>query len=406
MLENPRVSSSDALTVVTFDDVMQLDQPQPERMPSKQRQPDRLPPDPPRAARAQRAARRRAICRLKLGIFASVVATASGLLGCTSPASQSDRPGPEGMPPSTTPPPTTPPSTTPPSTTPPPLTPVGMDEDEVVKLYPDAPGTDFHLGGADLNADARLSLEQEGSATAREEGPLRFWTVSAYSFEYSEGGDPGKTARVHIGSEGDQRFDWQTQQGFLAGPDDLGDQEFTAYVRVHGIFDPEHAVFELKVRGGRHSEDSPPLASCTLMTFATSAAPGVSRFGKELDHPLYDYVNLPLRFPTELTEGRWYGLKLVSYTDAERPDRVINRLYVDDDPFSPDGTPRNDFRLLTEYIDRAGVNTGRYDTLVNWRGVVTTLRVDGVDSVDVALLSARPIKAPEANTPAARGSTG
>ena len=60
----------------------------------------------------------------------------------------------------------------------------------------------------------------------------------------------------------------------------------------------------------------------------------------------------------------------------------------------PDGTPRNDFRLLTEYIDRAGVNTGRYDTLVNWRGVITTLRVDGVDSVDIALLSARPITPP------------
>jgi len=267
-----------------------------------------------------------------------------------------------------------------------------MDVDDVVKFYPDAPGAPFHLGDADLNADGRLVLEQEGSASAHDEGPLHFWTVAAYAFEYSEGGDAGKTARVHIQSEGaSQRFDWQTQMGFLAGPDDLGDQEFTAYVRVHGIFDPEHAVFELKVRGGQHTDDHPPLASCTLMTFATSAAPGVSRFGKELDHPLYDYVNLPLRFNTELFENRWYGLKLVSVVDSERPDRVINRLYVDDDPFSADGTPNNGFRLLTEYIDRAGVNTGRYDTLVDWRGVLTTLRVDGVDSVDIALLSARPI---------------
>jgi hypothetical protein len=270
-----------------------------------------------------------------------------------------------------------------------------LDEDAVVKLYPDAPGAPYHLGAADLNADARIALEQEGSARAGSEGPLRFWTVSAYSFEYSEDGEAGKTARVHISGEGArQRFDWQSQMGFLAGPDDLGDQEFTAYVRVHGIFDPEHAVFELKIRGGDHSDEAPPLASCTLMTFATAAAPGVSRFGKELDHPLYDYVNLPLRFGTELSEGRWFGLKLVSYADPARPDRVVNRLYVDDDPFAPDGTPRNAFRLLTEYIDRAGVSTGRYDTLVNWRGVVTTLRVDGVDSLDVALLSARPIAAP------------
>jgi hypothetical protein len=307
-------------------------------------------------------------------------------LGCTSSSPPGEGAGAGG----TTPPPT------PPLVQPSPSdAPVGFDEDGVAKLYPDAPGTAYRLGASDLNADPRIELEQEGSASAGSEGPLRFWSVTAYSFEYSEDGEAGKTARVHIASEGArQRFDWHTQSGFLAGPEDLGDQEFTAYVRVRGIFDPEHAAFELKIRGGDHTDQSPPLASCSLMTFATRMAPGISRFGKELDHPLYDYVNLPLRFATELSAGRWYGLKLVSYTDAARPDRVINRLYVDDDPFSDDGTPRNAFRLLTEYIDRAGVNTGRYDTLVNWRGVLTTLRVDGVDAVDVALLSARPINAP------------
>lgn len=323
------------------------------------------------------------------------LASALAALGCAASSSPGDRPGADGSAPTTPGQPATPPlspALTQPS---PPQNGAGLDEDEVVKLYPDASGTPYRLGASDLNADARIALEQDGSASAGREGALRFWTVSAYSFEYSEDGASGKTARVHISSEGArQLFDWKTQTGFLAGPDDLGDQEFTAYVRVHGIFDPEHAVFELKIRGGDHSDQTPPLASCTLMTFATGSAPGVSRFGKELDHPLYDYVNLPLRFGTELSEGRWYGLKLVSYAHPARPDRVVNRLYVDDDPFMPDATPRNGFRLLTEYIDRAGVSTGRYDTLVNWRGVITTLRVDGVDSLDVALLSARPIAPP------------
>ena len=378
VLENGGASSSDALTV-TFD-AMQLEPLQPLQ---------RLQPLCPRPLCPRPASR----ARIR-PLLASALAILAGALGCTSSSSPpSEPPGAGGTPP-TAPPPVRPPIGAPPTTTEP-LTPAGMDEDDVVKLYPDAPGAGFHLGSADLNADARIDLEQEGTASAGEEGSLRFWTVTAYAFEYTEGEVPGKTARVHIGSDvTSQRFDWRTQEGFLATPDDLGDQEFTAYVRVHGIFDPEHAVFELKVRGGRHTEQSPPLASCTLMTFATSAAPGVSRFGKELDHPLYDYVNLPLRFATELTEDRWFGLKLVTFTDAERPDRVINRLYVDANPFMPDGTPRNDFRLLTEYIDRAGVNTGRYDTLVNWRGVITTLRVDGVDSVDIALLSARPITPP------------
>ena len=271
--------------------------------------------------------------------------------------------------------------------------PVGMDADRVAKLFPDGVGSEFRLGDTNPNADDGLSIEEGLVAVPGTEGGVRFWTVETYDFEYSEGGTEGKTARLHISSAGaQQRFDWQTQTGFLAGPEDLGDQEFTAYVRVHGIFDPERAAFELKIRGGQHSDGEPALASCTMMTFATADAPGVSRFGKELNHPEYDYVSLPLRFGTELRENRWYGLKLVSYVDASRSDRVLNRLYVDDDPFLADGTPRNNFRMLTEYVDRAGVSTGKYDTMVNWRGFVTTLRVDGVDSLDVALLSARGIR--------------
>jgi hypothetical protein len=336
------------------------------------------------------------VMRLEALALASTLAA----FGCTASSSPNERPGAAGTATNTPGPPALPsPMPQPPNQPSGPARGVGLDEDDVVKLYPDASGTPYHLGASDLNADARIALEQEGSASSGLEGSLHFWTVSAYSFEYSEDGEMGKTARVHIsGESARQRFDWQTQMGFLAGPDDLGDQEFTAYVRVHGIFDPEHAVFELKIRGGDHSDQTPPLASCTLMTFATASAPSVSHFGKELDHPLYDYVNLPLRFSTELGEGRWYGLKLVSYADPARPDRVVNRLYVDDDPFTSDGTPRNAFRLLTEYIDRAGVSTGRYDTLVNWRGLLTTLRVDGVDSLDVALLSARPIAAPAGST--------
>jgi hypothetical protein len=283
----------------------------------------------------------------------------------------------------------------------------GMDEDRVVKLYPDAPGTAFRLGDADPNIDGGLTIEEGVRAIAGVDGNVAYWTVETYPFEYTEGAEMGKTARLHISSPGaSQLYDWQTQSGFIAGPDDLGDQEFTAYVRVHGIFDPEHAGFELKIRGGAHSDDNPPLASCSLMTFGTTAAPGVSRFGKELDHPLYDYVNLPPRFPASLTENRWYALKLVSYGDPLRSDRVINRLYVDDEPFGADGAPRNGFRLLSEYVDRASVSTGRYDTLVDWRGFLTTLRVDGVDSIDIARLSARAVEAPEESASVPRGPEG
>lgn len=307
--------------------------------------------------------------------------------GCTSDsAAEPPQPGPPAVPPVA---PLAPPPT------------FGVDEDGVVKLFPDAPGPNarggaFRLGDGDLNAVDGLEIEEGTVASAGQEGSVRFWTVPTYEFDYTEGDEAGKTARLHIGApDAEQRFDWETQSGFLAGPDDFGDQELTAYVRVRGIFDPEHAAFELKIRGGRHTDDEPALASCSLMTFASAAAPGISRFGKELNHPEYDFVNVPLRFPTELAEGRWYGLKLVSYVEPGRADRVVNRLYVDDAPFLADGSPGNGFRLLTEYVDSAGVSTGFYDRLVDWRGVVSTLRIDGVDSLDVARLSVRAISPAE-----------
>jgi hypothetical protein len=127
------------------------------------------------------------------------------------------------------------------------------------------------------------------------------------------------------------------------------------------------------------------------MTFAHRRAPGITRFGKELNHPDYDYVKLKPRTFAALEEGRWVGLKLVSFAPAGSSDRVVNRLYVDASPFDAEGRPRNDFVLFSEYIDRAGVSTGYYDTLASWGGFQTTLRVDGADYIDVAILSVREI---------------
>lgn len=290
-------------------------------------------------------------------------------------------------------------SPAPPTPPEPPTLDAGMGPDGVIKLYPDAPGMQFVLAGADQDPSAELLIEQGVAAVPQQEGSLAYFSIDTYDFEYTEGSTPGKTARLHIRARGaEQLHDWQTQEGFLAGAESLGDQELSALVRVRGLFDPEHAVFELKIRGGAHTDADPSLASCSLMTFATRAAPGVSRFGKELEHPEYDYVNLPPRLGVALSEGRWFGLKLVSYVDPARADRVYNQLFVDADPILPDGSLRNDYRLLSEYVDRAGVSTGRYDTMVSWRGYQSTLRIDGVDTLDVARLSARAIAAPAAQT--------
>ena len=276
------------------------------------------------------------------------------------------------------------------------------DQDGVVKLYPDAPGLALSVGGEkSLVGAAHLSVDNDVQPVRQTDGGFEYWTLPAYAFNYASGGQ-GRTARLHISASGlEQQNTWQTQPDYLSGPLDLGDQEFTAYVRVRGIHDARRAAIALKIRGGAHTANDPALASCTMMTFASREAPGgVSRFGKELDHPTYDYVPLPLCFDTSLREGHWVGLKLVSFRDPKDVTQVINRLYVDDEPFTTEGKPNNDFRLLSEYIDRAGQSTGEYDTLVDWGGVSSTLRVDGVNELDVAILSARAIRAGVERAPA------
>lgn len=267
-----------------------------------------------------------------------------------------------------------------------------VDRDGVAELYQSAPGLAFRLGADDPNREPHLTLDNDLRMRPGWDGPVRYWTAKTYSFEYASGGQ-GKTARVHVNPSGlTQRETWRTSPDYLSDPLDFGDQELTAYVRVRGLHDPQRAAITLKVRGGEHTQRDPARASCTMMTFATRHGAAVSRFGKELEHPRHDYVSLPLLYPAALEEGRWVGLKLVSLIDPADSEAVLYQLYVDDQPFDTQGRPRNRFRLLSEYVDRAGQSTGEYDRVVDWGGSVSTLRVDGVDAVDVAILSVRPIE--------------
>jgi hypothetical protein len=258
-------------------------------------------------------------------------------------------------------------------------------------LLPSAWGSSFRLGDQDPNSTPNFEIEKRGVAVQAHDGPIRYWKLDTYDLDYSSGGS-GKTARLHIrASSSPQSFTWRTQQGNLGSTSDFKNQEFTAYLRVRGIFDLRRAAVSLKIRGGRHTKDDGDLASCTMMTFAPLGAPAVSRFGKELHHPDYDYVVLEPRFQAALEEGRWVGLKLVSYTDPNYDERVVNQLFVDDAPFDANGRPRNGFRLLSEYADVEGKSTGKYDKLVDWGGWQNTVRVDGVSELDFAIVSVRPI---------------
>jgi len=270
-----------------------------------------------------------------------------------------------------------------------------LDSDGVQKLHPSANGSSFTLGTQDPNATPRFEIENDTVATAGSEGSLHFWNLASYPLNYASGGT-GWTSRLHIhASGGTQHYTWKTQSGYLSNPTDLKNQEFTVFLRVHQILDIPRAQITLKIRGGGHSSSNPELSSCVMLTFSPSSHGSITRFGKELTHPNYDYVNLTPKFSASLVENVWVGLKLVSWNDPLDASRVINRLYIDTDPFDPStGKPKNGWRFFSEYIDIEGQSSGAYTKLVNWGGWETTIRTDGFHDIDFALPSVREITPP------------
>lgn len=270
-----------------------------------------------------------------------------------------------------------------------------LDPEGVAMIFPSAPGSEFRLGSSDPNAAEDFSIEGGVRAQAGTDGAVRFWNVPSHALAYSGGGS-GWTSRLHIRSgSAVQRFTWQTQTGYLSTPRDFRNQEFTAFIRVHGLLDATRAQISLKIRGGGHSASRPEYASCAMLTFAPQSGGRTARFGKELTHPLFDFVTLEPNFPAALEADRWFGLKLTSWNDPLAAGRVVNRLYLDMDPFpARTGKPGNNWRLFSEYVDAEGVDTGRYSKTVDWGGCQTTLRMDGYRSLDFALVSVREIKPP------------
>ncbi len=272
-----------------------------------------------------------------------------------------------------------------------------LDSDGVQMLFPSAPGFSFQLSTNDPNATDFLVIEKGTRATPGMDEAIHFWNLPSYALNYSAGGK-GWTERLHIysGKEA-QKYNWKIQPGYLAGPSDVKNQEFTVFVRVHDILSTSRAQISLKIRGGAHSEkEDPDFAACTMMTYSPRSHGSITRFAKELTHPDYDYVVLTPAFSAALKDNTWVGLKLVSWNDPEHTNQVINRLYIDVDPFEPDtGKPRNNWRLLSEYVDVEGKSTGQYSKLVDWGGCQTTVRVDGFKDIDFTLLSLREILPPQ-----------
>jgi hypothetical protein len=273
---------------------------------------------------------------------------------------------------------------------------LSFDADGVQMLMPSAVGSSsLRLGKQNPNQHAQFAFDYRAvaaSAVAEKSAGVPYWNLPSTEFAYSSSGGKGYTGRLHLfASGGKQNFNWKTQKGYLSSPLDVKNQEFTIYVRVHELLTPETAQASLKIRGGGHHTADPDAGSCIMMTLVSEGHKFLVRFGKELAHPVYDYVLLKPAFDAALKDNVWIGLKLLSWSDPQNPLRVINQLYADTAPFDAQGKPLNQWRLLSEYVDIEGKSTGKYSKLVDWGGWMTTLRVDGYRSIDFAYPSVREI---------------
>ncbi len=272
---------------------------------------------------------------------------------------------------------------------------IAFDADGIQMLRSSATGgSNLRLGSNNPNRHPAFGFDYKAIASAEQENGLAYWHLSASALTYVSGAQ-GYTARLHLyASGGKQQFNWKTQKGHLGHPGDVKNQEFTVYVRVHDLLTPEIAQVSLKIRGGGHHAKDPDAASATMMTFAPGSSSAVSRFGKELTHPVYDYVKLKPEFDASLKSNAWTGLKLLSWINPANPQQVVNQLYLDNAPFDANGKPANRWRFFSQYLDEAGKNTGHYAQVADWGGWQTTLRVDGYRSVDFAWPSVREVLPP------------
>jgi hypothetical protein len=265
-----------------------------------------------------------------------------------------------------------------------------LDEDGVSKMYNTATGgTTFRLGNSDPNSIAHLEVEND-TATAKIEGPLHYWNFKGGPVHYASGGS-GRTARLSVtASGGSQNNTWKSgaiSSGFIGNNKDIKNSEWTAFVRVHknlGV----HTSFSFKLRGGVHSGSSDPRASCTEMSIPYSG--GNTQSARELNHPDYDFVKLSPKFSYFIKDNIWLGAKCISY-NADDNKSTINQVYIDTDPWDVNGKPKNNWQLYSEWHDTDGTSTGQYRQAALWAGWMYTLRVDGWDSTDFALLSIREI---------------
>jgi len=278
-----------------------------------------------------------------------------------------------------------------------------LDKDGVRQIFTSStPAKSIFMSDMDNITDGKFITTDQNDAESKTEGPLKFWRVKSKDVHYGDN-SVGKTIRLNLNAGGGldkkQKHTWKDKPGpkFIWTPQDSKNTEFTYYIRAYNKINghgtaSNHVVCSTKFRGGIHTDNHDPRASCCELTLRIGEGNDTLDYHFEYDHS--DYLNdgngtHKLEANNDTQINKWFGRKTVVWTNADGKS-VTARDYIDLDPFHQNGKPKNNWKPLQEKIF---TTQGKYNEIILWGGMFTS-RIDGFNTVDYAISSLREITPP------------
>jgi hypothetical protein len=272
---------------------------------------------------------------------------------------------------------------------PPPMNNIGPDG--VMQIYPTIQGgTEFYLGDTPDKQKFNISFGT-GSHIAyskKTEKSLTYFNTSGSKISYHSNSKPGRSTRIDTYPDGGMwsnktKNNWAQKPDFLYTEKGIRNSEFTSFIRTHGDLGT-HQAYAHKIAG----RDEDAIRSLIEMVYPT-ATHSTIQVNYNFSH--FPYVNAKPHIvfnPPKLTAEKWVGVKTIRKIAADKQSSTLE-MWVDVDPFDVDGKPKNNWKLAATFIDKG---TKEYKNIpATWRSHKDLIRVDGFQSVDIALVSNREI---------------
>lgn len=243
-------------------------------------------------------------------------------------------------------------------------------------------------GDVDPRSTNWITLRKSGTGTKHTQGSLTYWNVKI------DDATTPNTCRVDLYAKGvqTQKYNWQNgaeSNGYCFSSADWNTCEVTWFFRMNGIHDSGEEC-TIKLHGAYHHGTHDPDASCTILQYPISSSTSATYFARELSHRDYDFIHGDVEFSGGISGGKWYGMKVISKVASDKKSCEYT-IYIDKNPINSDGTLNNNWKAWKlPFDDTTGHDTGFYTKAANWGGHIE-FRIDSVDSMDFALISAREI---------------